>query len=193
MWYNLPGIRSNFHNVFRQRLYDQFIQDCYAKIWESTRLSFLFDVKTIYKRSQYIDMIKNPEIRLTFTRLRIDMNIYSSYNVKKSIGTATCPLSYNGEDSVTHLLLYCSTFSGERRTFEYTMLQNSKRWNQRNDRDKLATVSDMRCPDSVVATCCNYIHNLYVSRVNQLYETYVQFLLCKERLYRSFHVYRMKV
>ena len=36
-------------------------------------------------------MIKSSEIRLTFTRLRIDMNIYSSYNVKKSIGTACAP------------------------------------------------------------------------------------------------------
>ena len=164
-----PGIRSNFHNVFRQRLYDQFIQGWYTKINESTRLSFLSDVITIYKRSQYIDMIKNPEIRLTFTRLRIDMNIYSSYNVKKSTGTATCPLCYNGEDSLTHLLFYCSTSSGERRTFEYTMLQNSKSWNQINDRDKLATLLNMRCPDSVVATCCKSIHNLYESRVTQSY------------------------
>ena len=92
MWYNPPGIRSNFHNVFRQRLYDQFIQGWYAKISESTRLSFLSDVKTVYKRSHCIDMIKNPEIRLTFTRWRIDMNIYSSYNVKKTYRHGHVPL-----------------------------------------------------------------------------------------------------
>ena len=70
----------------RGSIYDQFIQGWYETINESTKLSFLYGIKTIYKRSQCIDMVKkNPEIPPTFTRLRIDTNIYSSYNVKKKI------------------------------------------------------------------------------------------------------------
>ena len=75
MWYNPPGIRNNFHNVFRQRLYDQFIQGWYAKISESTKLSFLSDVKTIYKRSQYIDMIKKSGV-LPYFYLIMDRHEY---------------------------------------------------------------------------------------------------------------------
>ena len=37
-------------------------------------------------------MIKNPEIRLIFTWLRIDMNIYYSYNVKKIYRHGHVPL-----------------------------------------------------------------------------------------------------
>ena len=83
MRYNPPGIRSNFDNVFRQMLYGNFIQGGHAKINESTRLYFLSDVNTICKLSQYIIMIKIPEFAVTFTRIQIDMNIYSSYNIKK--------------------------------------------------------------------------------------------------------------
>ena len=70
---------------------------------------------------------------------------------------------------VIELLMYLSLLDLYWRAFEYTMLQNNKSWNQINDRDKLATLLDMRCADSVVATCCKYIHNLYESRVTQLY------------------------
>ena len=35
--------------------------------------------------------IKSPEIRLTYTRLRIGNNVYSSYMRSKVVGICTCP------------------------------------------------------------------------------------------------------
>ena len=66
---------DNFHKIFKRRLYDQHEQTYFSKLTESARYSVLSSLKTEYKRSGYIDKIKSPDIRKTFTRLRVDNNI----------------------------------------------------------------------------------------------------------------------
>ena len=81
-WLYPPGVDCNFYLAFRQRLRDQFIQHWKATIHASNRFRFLSQVKEEFRRIYYINSRKGPEIRLTYTRLRIDNNVYSSHMMK---------------------------------------------------------------------------------------------------------------
>ena len=81
-WLYPPCVDRNFYLAFRQRLRDQFIQHWKATIHASNRFRFLSQVKDEFRRSYHINNIKGPEIRLTYTHMRIDNNVYSSYMMK---------------------------------------------------------------------------------------------------------------
>ena len=76
IWFDPPGVNSNFHLVLKQRLNDQYIQSWRSKIGNSSRFTLLKKLKTTFDRSVYIDRVRNPVVRLVLTRLRIDMNVY---------------------------------------------------------------------------------------------------------------------
>ena len=63
-----PNPKVDFHNVVRQRLRDQILQNWREQIRSSVRFTLLNDLKSTFERSPYIDLIKNPESRLIFTR-----------------------------------------------------------------------------------------------------------------------------
>ena len=86
-WLYHPDTSSNFHVIFKQCLVDQFIQQWRGIIGTSKRFCLLNAVKPTFQRSNYIDTIKSPDVRLTFTRLRVDCNVYSAYSRGKEIGT----------------------------------------------------------------------------------------------------------
>ena len=105
VWLNPPPPESNSHVIIKQRLRDPYMQRWKAKIGSSSRFSLLSNLKGTLERSWYIDTIRDLETRLIFTRLRIDMNPFSTYMREKIIGTSTCPLCISGYDSMSHLFL----------------------------------------------------------------------------------------
>ena len=80
----------------------------------SSRFSLLSNLKGTFERSRYIDTIKDPKTRVTFTCLRIDMNPFSTYMRKEITGTSTCPLCISGYDSMTHLFYECPILDDKR-------------------------------------------------------------------------------
>ena len=78
-WFDPSNPRGGFHNAVNQCLRDKFLQNWRAQIGSSARSTLLDDLKPTFERSPYIDPINNPETRLIFTRLRIDMNVFSDY------------------------------------------------------------------------------------------------------------------
>ena len=105
-WFNPPNPK--------QRLRDQSLQIWRAKIRSSAIFTFLNDLKPIVECSSYVDLINNPETRLIFTRLRIDMNVFSDYTRKKYTGTATFSLCNRRADSIQHVLPHCPYFKEKR-------------------------------------------------------------------------------
>ena len=69
---------AQFHKLFRLRLDDQFIQRWYNFITTSGRFVILRELSDDFKLPVYINVSKNPSIRLLFTRLRIDINVSST-------------------------------------------------------------------------------------------------------------------
>ena len=107
-WFNPPIPEGGFHNVVKQRLRDQLLQNWRTKIRSSARFILLNDLKSTLEPSAYIDLINNSKTPLIFTRLHIDMNVFSDYMKKKYTGTATCPLSNRGATLWRHQM---ETFS----------------------------------------------------------------------------------
>ena len=178
-WLYHPDTSSNFHVIFKQCLVDQFIQQWRGIIGTSKRFCLLNAVKPTFQRSNYIDTIKSPDVRLTFTRLRVDCNVYSAYSRGKEIGTYTCPLCYRGEDSVKHLLCRCPSFQGKREILFQEITNSLPGWAWMNDSEKIHTLLDTRTRDDTLFNCCTYVHELYVARENVLkHWIYVYAFIC---------------
>ena len=129
------------------------------------RSTLLDDLKPTFERSPYINPIKNPETRLIFTRLRIDMNVFSDYMKKKYIGTATCPICHRGPHPSLHILafssIFCCIFLILKRSVREKLYQNIElqqpRWQHMDDDMKLKFILDLKCPN-VIGSCCSYVH-----------------------------------
>ena len=164
VWLNPPPPESNFHVIIKQRLRDQYMQRWKAKISSSSRFSLLNNLKCTFERSRYIDTIKDPETRLIFTRLRIDMNPFSTYMRKKIIGTSTCPLCISGYDSMSHLFFECPIFDDKRKMMYSAIERHLPTWSHMDVDERLKYLLDLKCPDNALVTCCAYVYDLYVSR-----------------------------
>ena len=78
IWICPENANAQFHKLFRLSLNDQFIQRWYNFINTSSRFVTLRELSDDFKLPVYINVIKNPSIRLLFTRLRIDINVLST-------------------------------------------------------------------------------------------------------------------
>ena len=112
LWHrqNFTNLNLNFHKLFKMRLNDQFSQMMRDKITTSTRFTTL---KLIYgddgQNNTYIHIIRSPDIRTIFLRLRIDMNVLSTSRSNTNI-LITCPLCSQEPETVCHFLLYDSRY-----------------------------------------------------------------------------------
>ena len=187
-WLYHPDTNSNFHVIFKLCLMDQFLHQWRGIIGPSKRFGLLNAVKPTFQRSNYIDTIKSPDVRLTFTRLRVDCNVCSAYSRGKEIGTYTCPLCYGGEDSVKHLLCQCPSFQGKREILFQEITNSLPWWAWMNDSEKLHKLLDTRSPDNTLFNCCTYVHELYVARENVLKHWIYIYIYMPLYVYMSLYV-----
>ena len=124
IWFDPPGVNSNFHVNLKQWLNDQYIESWRSKIGNSSRFTRLKKLITTFDRSVYIDRVRNPVVRLVLTHLRIDMNVYSTYNNKNDTPTV-CPICKTGNDSLCHLLFHCSHLINNRKNLYRELEQSS--------------------------------------------------------------------
>ena len=67
VWLRPEGVdMNNFHKLFNIRLRDQYKQEYISKINNSDRYKVISSVNTEFKRSEYLDKIKNPDIWKNF-------------------------------------------------------------------------------------------------------------------------------
>ena len=75
VWLNPNSVnKDHFHKIFKQRLNDQYIQDWNSKLENSNRFKTLQVLHSDYRIADYIDKIKNPDMRQIYTRLCRDLN-----------------------------------------------------------------------------------------------------------------------
>ena len=120
VWMN-PGCYDLrcFHKAFIERLNDQYRQSITSTLRSSSRFRTVSALKDDVHISKYLTCIQNPDIRLFFTRLRIDMNCLATCKTKKKStqGRAVCPMCYQGSETVEHFLLNCKQFHDIRLRF----------------------------------------------------------------------------
>ena len=148
----------------------QYIQSSRSKIENSSRFTLLKKLKTTNDRSVYIDRVRNPVVRLVLTRLRIDMNIYSTYDDKNDTPTV-CPICKT-EMTLCHLLFHCSHFISNRRNLYRELEHNSTNWKQMNDEQNLLLLLGKQFSDPILNICCEYICDLYKIKVREKCKTW---------------------
>ena len=115
IWSNPPDV-GQFHKVFKTRLKDQFIQDWQSAISSSSRFTTRRELSVAFQLPEYINAIRNPDIRLIYTRLRTDLNVLSTCRASKK-QSRMCPMCNTESETVTHFVLHCPYFLAERNNF----------------------------------------------------------------------------
>ena len=162
-----------FHKTFRERLDNQSSQELGNKISTSSRFDVLNSLVTgqKFETRGYITLVQNPNIRETFTRLRIDMNILenSRIRVDKSSSGGKCTLCNRGElETPEHLLFKCAHFSQKREQY-FTNLNSIDKDFKPTDMGSeqlLKYFLDLRCPPACVRICCSFVSNIYQMRMD---------------------------
>ena len=153
--------------MFKLRLYDQYRQDFFSKINNSNRFDILSSLKTDYKRSDYIDKIKSPDIRQIFTRLRIDNNILNTCKFRFNQSTSKlCKTCRNATEGVRHFLLDCDYYKEKRDMFFKVVSNSYYNFVQLSADQKLRFILNLDCPDNLQGPCCKFIHDIYSTRQN---------------------------
>ena len=150
-----------FWKIFINRLNVQFEQFSFGKIRESNRFTVLHNLKDTFGKSKYIDVIRNAEIRLRFTRLRTDLNVLKTCKINTD-NIKNCPYGCNEQETVAHLLIKCTKFDEARS--EFVSLCAIPRHKLSNEHYMLKYILDLECPGNHVNACCRFISKVYNSR-----------------------------
>ena len=154
-------LHDEFYKIFINRLNVQFEQVSFGKIRESNRFTVLHNLKDTFGKSKYIDVIRNADIRLIFTRLRTDLNVLKTCKINTDINK-NCPCGCNEQETVAHLLLRCRKFDEARSKFvSLCAIPRYKLWNEHY---MLKYILDLECPVNPVNACGRFISKVYNSR-----------------------------
>ena len=82
---SLGRVKSTYLN----RLNDQYTQKWQASVSSSSRLQVLSELKTDFNISKYLLDIRDPLIRKTLTRLKIDLNILQECKSRQTLPIQT--------------------------------------------------------------------------------------------------------
>ena len=113
---------------------------------------------------QYIYKVKDPHIRKIFTRLRIDMNLLKT---SKSLGeqqNLICDFCSLEPETVDHFLLRCSKYQTIRNRSFHLLASCEPEFINGTDIDKLKYILDLKCSDTSVGLCCNFLNKIYQER-----------------------------
>ena len=162
IWSNLPDL-GQFHKVFKTRLNDQFIQDWQSAISSSSRLSTRRELSVGFQLPYYINAIRNPDIRLIYTRLRTDLNVLSTCRANKK-QSKMCSMCNTESETVSHFVLHCLYFTVERNNFYGCIYPYSPYFSLNNESRKLSYILDLRCPPETIRYCCKFIESIHIRR-----------------------------
>ena len=162
IWYDPPVTCGQSHRLFKNRLNDQFIQVWRNSIASSTRFVTRHILSNEYVVPKYKNEIRNPDIRLLFTRLRTDLNILATSRANKK-RTELCPLCNNEPETVSHFITRCQVFVTERNNFYDNVIHVSPSLPNKCDNQQLKYILDLRCPPET-NQCCKFVANLYARR-----------------------------
>ena len=166
VWVNPSSVDLHcFHKVLRQRLNDQHMQNWRNKFNVSRRFQTLQILQPSFDMQKYILIIKDPQVREIFTRLRVDMNILSTCKTRTdSVNNVSCPLCKEGCETVHHFLFNCKLFEDSRKDFFHNIIENDRNFEGMSQANRLKYVLNLECPNINIGLCCKYVTGLYTRR-----------------------------
>ena len=119
------------------------------------------NLKDTFGKNKYIDVIRNADICLIFTRLRTDLNVLKTCKINTDI-SKNSPYGCNEQDTVVHLLLRCRKFDETRS--EFASQCEVPRHKLSNEHYMLKCILYLECSGNRVNVCCRFISKVYDSR-----------------------------
>ena len=155
--------------ILNQTLNDQFVQEYQSKMAKSFSTLNLCNTDQKYRYSEYLDIIRNVDIRNVFTRLRINHCKLNAYIHKE--GHKNCSKCDVLEDT-QHLLLDCTKeiFEQHRMNFYNNMRNLVPNFIYLPKDNMLEQILNLNfyCSrdvlDSAIKIACNFVKKMYNSR-----------------------------
>ena len=120
-------IAPTFRKTFVQRFNHQFQQTWKSNMHASSRFVHLNQCKNEYEQSAYLSVIKPHEIRNSFTRPRVDMNILASCRYRQP-SAPVYPMCQAGVEDIEHFKLVCLTWLDLRSEFFWSVQVSHHLW-----------------------------------------------------------------
>ncbi len=145
IWQNAHHISSNqLYMSLKRRLHDQYMQTWFDTISKHSIHVELKYMKSIYGRSPYLSIIKSPNIRSVFTKLRINNSILKSSCRNKIESELICPACNKCViESTKHFLLECSRYANIRNVFHDKLKVLVRNYNYLSITDKMIIILDL--------------------------------------------------
>ena len=156
--------KESFHKYFRSRLNDQHVQNWNSKIRNSERFNVLQKLNCEYKMKKYIHKVRDPQIRKIFTRLRIDINLLKTSKSQGEQQNLICDYCNLEPETVDHFLLKCSKFETTRNRSFNLLSSFEPEFLNWNDAEKLEYILDLKCSNTNIGVCCDFINKIYKER-----------------------------
>ena len=117
-WRPLPPERRFYMNFTGSSLMASMynLKASNGKIREANMFTVPHNLKDTFGKSKYIDVIKNADICLIFTRLKTDLTVLKTCMINTDI-SKNCPYGCNEQETVVHLLSRCRKFDEARSEF----------------------------------------------------------------------------
>ena len=84
------GDEKLFLRDFKERLRQNFTQDCFSHLSQSTRFEMYHCFKSVIGREEYLDLIKVNVYRTALARFRLGMSPFNTHRLCYSLSEANC-------------------------------------------------------------------------------------------------------
>ena len=176
VWLNPGKVNpKTFHIKFKQRLVDQSQQVILSKINQESKFGFLrttLKEEEPFQCQRYIHIIKNPDIREIFTKLRINMSKLEAskvlINKSETNGFCAC-CNLNKIESTQHTIFECPKFESIRLHSYNNILKCDPDFNviSKSTEKLMLYVLSLECPKICINECCKLVATIYRERIKQ--------------------------
>ena len=177
--YSLPNTTEQFSTYVKKsmkniknKMLNNYIGEWIKKVNNSSKLKFYNSIKHNYLQETYIDHIKNPKhrqilskFRLSNHTLEIETGRYNNPPVPAE--KRTCLLCENSEiEDENHFLLYCKTFSLERKSFYDKILKTDPAFIGKTDSEKITHLFETN-DKNIQSVLAKYIYDCFILRTEK--------------------------
>ena len=113
------GDEKLFLRDFKERLRQNFTQDWFSHLSQSTRFEMYHCFKSVIGREEYLDLIKVNIYRTALARFRLGMSPFNAHRLRYSLSEANraCPFCPDKVEDEAHVLFDCFVYGNIRNVY----------------------------------------------------------------------------
>ncbi len=176
IWDNPSAIsNSKLYQTITLRMQDQYMQSWFSRISQNKNHYILKLIKDTYTCSPYLALLRSPNIRSIFTKLRINNSTLRSsmkFNVTDGYNCPVC--NENVLEDANHFLCICPKYNSLRDTFFQKMKKLVRNFSSMSDKDRLILVLDLKIDCVIKNSDKDEFVNLVATFIKSIYSLRMQ-------------------